>query len=416
VVVTDPLATDIAYVSGDDGDGIMQIGEIWIYTSTYTVTQSDIDNNGIDNIGAIDGDGDIDNTASANGLDPSNVPVPEASADELVLIDYSNGGEPFYSIVKLADLTEISAVGNIINYTVSVANTATFAISNVVVNDALVNLTLGSGDENSNGKLDIDEIWTYSGSYTVTQEAVDSYGIDASGVADNDGDIDNTASVTGEDPSGTSLDPVADSVFVIIHIPPIALDDEDDTEANISVEIDILANDTDADGTIDQTSVSIIGTPENGSVVVNTDGSVTYTPDTDFIGDDTFTYEVCDNHGLCDTATVTVIVTGVLAAELIIPEGFSPNDDGIHDEFDVEGLANLYPDFSMVIYNRWGVVVYDYHHNGNPLTEPIWWDGYSRGRMTLGSNKLAPVGTYFYTLHFNKDNAKPRAGYLYLNR
>jgi gliding motility-associated-like protein len=280
----------------------------------------------------------------------------------------------------------------------------------------LVNLTLTSGDGNSNGKLDIDEIWTYSGSYTVTQEAVDGYGIDALGVVDNDGDIDNTASVTGEDPAGTSLVPVMDSVFVIIHIPPIALDDQTETEANIPVNINILANDTDADGTIDLTSVAIVNLPTNGTVLVNTGGSVTYTPDTDFIGEDTFTYQVCDNNGLCDTATVTVTVAGVLAAELIIPEGFSPNDDGIHDEFDVEGLANLYPNFSMVIYNRWGVVVYDYRHNGNPSAEPIWWDGYSRGRMTLGSNKLAPVGTYFYTLHFNKDNAKPRSGFLYLNR
>ncbi|MBE0423416.1 MAG: gliding motility-associated C-terminal domain-containing protein, partial [Lutibacter sp.] len=126
-------------------------------------------------------------------------------------------------------------------------------------------------------------------------------------------------------------------------------------------------------------------------------------------------YEVCDNDGLCDTATVSVIVAGVLAAELIIPQGFSPNDDGVHDEFDVEGLANLYPDFNMVIYNRWGIIVYDYTHNGNPLSEPIWWDGYSRGRMTLG-NGQAPVGTYFYTIYFNKDGAKPRSGYLYLNR
>jgi len=31
-------------------------------------------------------------------------------------------------------------------------------------------------------------------------------------------------------------------------------------------------------------------------------------------------------------------------------------------------------------------------------------------------NKQVPVGTYFYTLYFNKDNAKPRSGYIYLNR
>ncbi|MHB1197720.1 MAG: Calx-beta domain-containing protein [Lutibacter sp.] len=209
--------------------------------------------------------------------------------------------------------------------------------------------------------------------------------------------------------SGTAV------VTVTVNASPNAADDLAETESNIPLDIDILDNDTDADGTIDPTSVTIIEEPENGTVVINTDGSVTYTPDEDFMGDDTFTYEVCDDDGLCDTATVSIVVAGVLAAELIIPEGFSPNDDGVHDEFDVEGLSNLYPDFKMVIYNRWGIIVYDYTHNGNPLSEPIWWDGYSRGRMTLG-NGPAPVGTYFYTLYFNKDSAKPRAGFLYLNR
>jgi len=222
--------------------------------------------------------------------------------------------------------------------------------------------------------------------------------------------------ISGTDPAGNDLEPVSDSVFVIIYIPPVAEDDLAETEANIPIIIDILANDSDADGTIDAETLTIVDEPINGTVSINLDGTVTYIPGFDYIGDDEFTYQVCDNHGLCDTATVTIIVTGVLGEEFVIPEGFSPNDDGIHDEFDVEGLENLFPDFVMVIYNRWGVVVYDYTHNGNPSLEPNWWDGYSRGRMTLGSKKLAPVGTYFYTLYFNKGGVKPRSGFLYLNR
>ena len=221
-----------------------------------------------------------------------------------------------------------------------------------------------------------------------------------------------TITVTNSD---GSMNSETATVSITVFVSPVAEDDLAETEANIPVDIDILENDSDADGTIDPGSVTIIDFPTNGTVDVNTDGSVTYTPDVDFIGDDFFTYQVCDNDGLCDTAEVTVIVAGVLGVELIIPDGFSPNDDGVHDEFDVEGLANLYSDYKMVIYNRWGVVVYEYQHNGNPLSEPIWWDGYSRGRMTLG-NRQAPVGTYFYTLYFNKDDSKPRSGYLYLNR
>ena len=213
-----------------------------------------------------------------------------------------------------------------------------------------------------------------------------------------------------------SSDEVTGTVTLYFLLTLVVEDDFAETESNIPIDIDILENDFDIDGTIDLNSLIILNDPENGMVTINSDGSVTYTPDLDFIGEDTFTYEVCDNSGLCNTAEVTVVVAGVLGAELNIPEGFSPNGDGVHDVFEIKGLSNLYPDFELQIYNRWGNVVYDYKHNGNPLTEPIWWDGYSNGRMTINSSSQVPAGTYFYTLYFNKDNAKPRAGYVYLNK
>ncbi|MCF6182094.1 Ig-like domain-containing protein, partial [Lutibacter sp.] len=222
-----------------------------------------------------------------------------------------------------------------------------------------------------------------------------------------------TVTVTNEDGSTTTE---TATVTVTVYLTPFAIDDEVVTDANIPIDINILDNDYDEDGTINPESVVITEEPFNGTVVVNADGTVTYTPNLDYIGDDTFVYQVCDNDGLCDTATVTIIVTGVLAAELNIPQGFSPNGDGVHDTFVITGLTNLYPNFQLQIYNRWGNKVYDYTHNGNPLSEPIWWNGFSSGRMNVNSNKRVPVGTYFYILHFNKDNAKPRSGYVYLNR
>ncbi|MGV6846616.1 MAG: Ig-like domain-containing protein, partial [Lutibacter sp.] len=222
-----------------------------------------------------------------------------------------------------------------------------------------------------------------------------------------------TVTVTNSDGSETTE---TANVTVTVYTSPFAIDDEVTTDANIPITIDILENDYDQDGTIDPSSVTITTVPTNGSVIVNSDGTVTYTPDLDYIGDDTFEYQVCDNDGLCDTATVTVIVTGVLAAELIIPQGFSPNGDGVHDYFVINGLVNLYPNFELEVFNRWGNKVYDYKHNGNVLSEPNWWDGYSYGKRNVGKNKILPVGTYFYVLHFNKNNAKPRTGYIYLNR
>ena len=222
--------------------------------------------------------------------------------------------------------------------------------------------------------------------------------------------------VTITNPDGSTTTETA-LVTVTVYLTPFAIDDEVITDSNIPIEIIVLDNDYDEDGTIDPSTVTIIEDPENGTVVVNDDGTITYTPDFDYIGDDTFVYQVCDNDGLCDTATVTVIVAGVLGAELTIPEGFSPNGDGVHDVFYIDGLSNLYPNFQLQVYNRWGNIVYDYTHNGDSLSEPNWWDGYSDGRMTISSNKKLPVGTYFYTIYFNKDNDnKPRSGYVYLNR
>ena len=60
VTVSDPLVTNLVRVSGDtDGDNQLDTTETWIYTGTYTVLQSDIDNNG-------GGDGDIDNTVTGD--------------------------------------------------------------------------------------------------------------------------------------------------------------------------------------------------------------------------------------------------------------------------------------------------------------------------------------------------------------
>jgi LPXTG-motif cell wall-anchored protein len=62
----------------------------------------------------------------------------------------------------------------------------------------------------------------------------------------------------------------------------------------------------DMDG--DPLTVTDVTDPVNGSVTVNADGTVTYTPNADFEGIDTFTYTISDGNGSTDTATVEVTV------------------------------------------------------------------------------------------------------------
>ena len=92
---------------------------------------------------------------------------------------------------------------------------------------------------------------------------------------------------------------------------PTAVYDAAVTEMGASVNIDILANDSDSDGdALDTGSVVITQDPAKGSVVVNADGTVTYTPNEGIAGTtDTFNYTVDDEFGgTSNIATVAVFI------------------------------------------------------------------------------------------------------------
>jgi len=109
---------------------------------------------------------------------------------------------------------------------------------------------------------------------------------------------------------------LCDSATVEITVSPVndtpeAVNDSAATLEDTPVDIDAAANDMDVDGNLDPSTVSVITQPSNGTVVNNGDGTFTYTPDANFNGTDSFSYEICDTDGLCDTATVNIDVTAV---------------------------------------------------------------------------------------------------------
>lgn len=80
--------------------------------------------------------------------------------------------------------------------------------------------------------------------------------------------------------------------------PPTANNDSAQTGAAQAIEIDVLANDSDSDGTLAPSSVTIAIGPNSGSVAVDSStGKVTYTPSAGFAGVDTFYYTVADDDG-----------------------------------------------------------------------------------------------------------------------
>ena len=211
--------------NGDTNDnGVLDVGETWTYTATYAVTQSDLDDRGIDASGAPDGDDDIDNTVTADSNETG-----ADTADAFVNIIYN----PDYTIektvtsIKNSDDSDGGAAADeasdVIHYQIVVTNTGNITLHNVVVTDPLLGALSGpTGDTNDDGIMEVGEIWTYTGTYTVQQDDIDSNGIDADGAGDDDGDIDNTATVSSdeaEDESDEAVAPIAQS-------PGLAIDKE----------------------------------------------------------------------------------------------------------------------------------------------------------------------------------------------
>lgn len=85
----------------------------------------------------------------------------------------------------------------------------------------------------------------------------------------------------------------------------------------------------------------------------------------------------------------------------------SANTDTYNDTFFIGGLRNIFLDFKIEIYSRWGRLLW----TGNQNTED--WDGYVKDGV---GSKNAPDGTYFYLLFLNDiDYPEPLSGFLYLN-
>ena len=88
----------------------------------------------------------------------------------------------------------------------------------------------------------------------------------------------------------------------------------------------------------------------------------------------------------------------------------SPNGDGANDTFIIDGLRDIFLDFDLMIYNRWGTLVW----SGNNNTED--WDGFANKGLVTGS-QILPDGTYFYVLSLrDKDYQEPLTGYIYLTK
>ncbi|MEC8555200.1 MAG: Ig-like domain-containing protein [Planctomycetota bacterium] len=160
-------------------------------------------------------------------------------------------------------------------------------------------------------------------------------------------------------------------VTVTMNNPPIAVDDSTFTFKNEPLNINILGNDSDSDGTLDPSSVQIVGQPTTGTVQVLADGTVTYTPATDFFGEDSFAYVVSDNLGT--TSNVADVLIRVQRSRWQNPTGnLDVNDDGQVSPLDALLVINYLNSGAEPFLPTSGVVPPPFYDvNGDEFVTPI---------------------------------------------
>jgi gliding motility-associated-like protein len=203
------------------------------------------------------------------------------------------------------------------------------------------------------------------------------------------------------------------SVFLQQPVVPVdAVNDSASTDLGTLSILNVLSNDIllieDTLNFCQQNAIVI--TPSHGTASINSDGTVTYTPQAGFAGIDSFQYQICTQQSEdsswiancykegADSAWVFITVNN---SDCFIPNAFSPNGDGINDVFIIEcGTSRQFH-----IFNSWGIELYrneDYQNDWNGM--------YSGGPL--------PDGTYFYSLKYMSatNEMVSKAGFICLHR
>jgi hypothetical protein len=116
--------------------------------------------------------------------------------------------------------------------------------------------------------------------------------------------------IEGQTPSEPIANSGPDNNSINNNSPPSARDDRIRTEQNKPVVVAVLANDKDVDG--DKIKIISVSSPKNGStVMINENDTITFVPERDFVGVDTFSHVIADSEGKTDEGKVSADVRGL---------------------------------------------------------------------------------------------------------
>ncbi|MCF6443304.1 DUF11 domain-containing protein [Nereida sp. MMG025] len=215
-------------------------------TATYVVTQEDIDA-GIA----------LTNTVTGTAVPPTDVTPPDATDDLSVDLE---AADPSLEVLKTITSTTSLEEGGVVTFEITVENTGNVTLDNVALTDTLRDANgteitpaptpvLASGD---GVELDVDEVWTYSATYTLTQSDIDA------------GGISNSVLVEATDPTGTPTQDTSDN-----GVPS----DGDDTPTFLSIPanpaLDVQKTITSTTTSVGETVTFAITIENTGNVTLN---------------------------------------------------------------------------------------------------------------------------------------------------
>ena len=208
---------------------------------------------------------------------------------------------------------------------------------------------------------------------------------------------------------------LCDSAYVIVIVPIQARNDQAVTKEDSAIVISVTANDTRTSSEY----IKLCSQPLHGTVTIDSGNVVLYTPATNypidplspdtnsFIGADSFCYTLCNPiNGDTVCATAEVYVTVLPEARFYIPQGISPNGDGVNDFFVIASVAD-FPNSQLLVYNRYGDEVW--RNDGNGYTNNF--DG-----TWKKNGQPLPDGSYWYIFKFNDGTHPDRMGYIVIQR
>ena len=182
--------------------------------------------------------------------------------------------------------------------------------------DTAVSIEVLANDTDSDGTLDASSVLIETPPASGTALAQSDGTVIYTPAPNANGTVTFTYSVA--DDQGLRSAPAQVTVNVTpVNDPPTALDDSGTLDEDSSINIDVLANDSDPDDGLDTSSVQIVSGPQQGLTTVEGNGTVSYVPDANANGSDSFTYSVADLAGLRSSATVSLTINPVNDAPVI---------------------------------------------------------------------------------------------------